>query len=299
MTDRVSKVALASSAVILSAAAFGLYWSRRITWRKALIAGVTPSSLLFGCYAWRYCRHSKSSSPIPSPIVPPVVKPHIDPIPLPSTFKIEHGDGSDPVVIRIIEGSIEAQNTDVVVNAANSSLRGGGGVDNAIHKAGGLDEKGNEIIDVECLKVLAQRKQKPLKVGKSVITPAGEMVATWCVHTVGPTGPKCNKEKRAQLTSAYRTSLEITEGKQVPISKEEPNVLRTVQSISFPLVSTGIFHFPRRKAALIAMRTISDFLKSHPQLTEVRIVIFRDKFFNENRCAYAVAVQKLGLKALA
>ena len=307
MTGKISKVTLAASATILSATALGLYFGRRFSWKQASLLGGTPPSLLFGCYGWRICREPTPPGPPgpPGPLGPPsrssapirvpTPQPAIDPIPLPSTFLIEREDGSPPAKILILEGKIEEQESDVVVNAANSTIRGGSGVDAAIHQAGGMKD-GKNIIDEACVEVLKTREGKLLADGESVITTAGEMRATWCVHTVGPHGSALKKKKK--LASAYQTSLEIAMAQEVPI-KEEEGAVRKVQTISFPLVSTGVFGFPRGKAALIATTTIRDFLKEHSQLTEVRIVIFRDSYFNENRCAYAAAVKKLELTALA
>lgn len=140
--------------------------------------------------------------------------------------------------IEMIKGDITKQEVDAVVNAANHSLLGGGGVDGAIHRAGG-----KEIL-AECKKIRAEQYPDGLPTGESVATTAGRLPARWVIHTVGPTYAK-TKDKSGLLRSCYSTSLGIADE-------------LGATSIAFPLISSGIYRWPKDDAvrqALSALRS--------------------------------------------
>ena len=155
------------------------------------------------------------------------------------------------VKLSIIQGDITKQATDTIVNAANSSLMGGGGVDGAIHRAGG------PAILEECKQVVFRQGRLPT--GKAVITTAGNLKARFVIHTVGPIWHGGNKGEPELLTSAYQESLKIV-------------VENNLGSISFPSISTGAYGYPVAEAAKVAVRTVASFLKE--QDTLIREVIF-------------------------
>lgn len=161
-------------------------------------------------------------------------------------------------MIRIIQGDITKVKVDIIVNAANTSLLGGGGVDGAIHRAGG------KIILEEC-KIIIE-KQGGCEVGKSVITTAGNLPAKFVIHTVGPVWRGGNNNEDNLLFDAYYNSLMLAEKKQV-------------KSIAFPNISTGVYHFPKERAARIAIKAIKEFLKNHFAITEIIIVCFDEENF--------------------
>lgn len=137
--------------------------------------------------------------------------------------------------IQIIKGDITKQEVDVIVNAANTSLLGGGGVDGAIHRAGG-----KEILD-DCIKV--RNRQGGCKVGEAVITSAGKLKAKKVIHTVGPRWNDGKSQEEEKLKNCYINSLNVA----------EENEFKT---IAFPNISTGIYRFPKEKAAKIAIETV-------------------------------------------
>ncbi len=156
-------------------------------------------------------------------------------------------------MIELLQGDITRIQVDAIVNAANTSLLGGGGVDGAIHRAGGP-----EILK-ECQ--LIRNKQGGCKVGEAVITTAGNLPAKFVIHTVGPVwnGGKSNEENL--LAQAYTNSLRVA-------------VDNKVQSIAFPNISTGIYHFPKDKAAQIATSTVKEFLATTESIKRVIFVCF-------------------------
>ena len=156
--------------------------------------------------------------------------------------------------ISLIKGDITKINTDVIVNAANTSLLGGGGVDGAIHRAGG-----KEILN-ECVKI--RNKQGGCKVGEAVITTAGNLPSKFVIHTVGPVWNGDKDEKKILLANCYKNCLLIAEDKQL-------------KSIAFPNISTGIYHFPKDKAAQIAIETVKTFVFN--SIEEVIFVCFDDE----------------------
>jgi O-acetyl-ADP-ribose deacetylase (regulator of RNase III) len=168
----------------------------------------------------------------------------------------------ESVRIQVIQGDITKQHVDAIVNAANSSLLGGGGVDGAIHRAGG-----SAILEA-CRAIRA--KQGGCDTGEAVITTGGNLPAKYVIHTVGPVWNGGHKGEEALLASAYRNSLRLA-------------VENGIRSVAFPNISTGIYHFPKDKAAAIAVSTVRDFLSGQLELEQVIFVCF-DK---ENYDLYA------------
>ncbi len=153
--------------------------------------------------------------------------------------------------LAIIQGDITKQATDAIVNAANSGLMGGGGVDGAIHRAGG------PAILEECKQIVA--RQGHLPTGRAVITTGGNLPAKYVIHTVGPVWRGGNKGEAALLESAYRESLKLAAAKKLV-------------SLAFPSISTGAYGYPVAEAAGIAVRTTASFLRE--QATSVKEVVF-------------------------
>ena len=144
-------------------------------------------------------------------------------------------------LVRLVRGDITQQETDAIVNAANSSLMGGGGVDGAIHRAGGP-----EILE-QCKKIRDERG--PCPTGEAVITTAGRMKARYVIHTVGPIWYGGERGEDDLLASAYRNSLRLA-------------CEHGLRTISFPSISTGAYRFPVERAARVALRTVKEFLSS-------------------------------------
>lgn len=163
-------------------------------------------------------------------------------------------------VLKIIKGDITTQDTEAIVNAANSGLMGGGGVDGAIHRAGGPQ------ILKECKEIRAKHGKLPT--GQAVITSGGRLKARYVIHTVGPVWSGGGRGEDELLRSAYLSSLSL--------AKE-----RGIRSISFPSISTGVYSFPMDRAARIALKTVRDFISSNNVFDEVRFVLFGDQALNE------------------
>jgi O-acetyl-ADP-ribose deacetylase len=161
------------------------------------------------------------------------------------------------MIIQLTKGDITKMNVDAVVNAANSSLLGGGGVDGAIHRAGGP-----KILE-ECIQV--RNRQGGCKTGEAVITTGGNLPAKHVIHTVGPVWNGGAKHEDELLRNAYTNSLRLA---------EENNVT----SIAFPNISTGIYGFPKQRAAEIAVKAVRDFQPS--SLKQVLFVCFDDENYN-------------------
>jgi O-acetyl-ADP-ribose deacetylase (regulator of RNase III) len=183
------------------------------------------------------------------------------------------GEQTEEVVINqtrlsIVQGDITAQTTDAIVNAANSGLMGGGGVDGAIHRAGG------PAILEECKQVVARQGRLPT--GKAVITTGGNLKAKHVIHTVGPIWRGGNKGEAALLESAYRESLKLA---------TEHNLA----SISFPSVSTGAYGYPLAEASRVAVGAVVSFLRE--QVTSIREVVFV-LFDSRTYEAYAYAFEE-------
>ena len=171
--------------------------------------------------------------------------------------------------LSLIEGDITLQSKDVIVNAANSSLMGGGGVDGAIHKAGG------PAILEECKKIV--EKQGKLSTGKAVITTGGNLKAKYVIHAVGPVWHGGNKNEPSLLASSYKESLKLA---------EENNL----SSISFPSISTGAYGYPVYQAAKVALKTVTSFLRDEASsIKEVVFVLYDYKTYD----AYQVALSEL------
>ena len=153
--------------------------------------------------------------------------------------------------IRLIQGDITKQATDAIVNAANSSLMGGGGVDGAIHRAGGP-----AILD-ECRQIVS--KTGRLDTGKAVITTGGNLKAKYVIHTVGPVWHGGNRGEAELLSSAYRESLKLATDHKL-------------KSVSFPSISTGAYGYPVSEAAKVALETVIVFLRD--ELTFLQEVVF-------------------------
>ena len=160
--------------------------------------------------------------------------------------------------IQLVKGDITKQQTDAIVNAANSSLLGGGGVDGAIHRAGG-----KAILD-ECVAI--RNRQGGCKTGEAVITTGGNLPAKYVIHTVGPVWNGDKAEKEQLLANAYRNSLKIA-------------IENDIETIAFPNISTGIYHFPKDKAAEIAVTTVREFLNENSSIKKVVFVCFDDENF--------------------
>ena len=163
--------------------------------------------------------------------------------------------------VHLVKGDITEMETDAVVNAANSSLMGGGGVDGAIHFKGGPQ------ILKECKKIRENQWPEGLPTGKAVITSGGKLKAKYVIHTVGPIWRGGNKGEPDLLADAYKNSLEIA-------------VSSNLKTISFPSISTGAYGYPLEKACPIAFRTVSDFLKNHEGLSDVFFVYFSNRSLN-------------------
>lgn len=171
--------------------------------------------------------------------------------------------GSARVVL--VHGDITRQDTGAIVNAANSSLLGGGGVDGAIHRAGGP-----QILE-ECKQIRARRGGCPT--GEAVITTGGNLKAGFVIHTVGPIWSGGGNREEELLSNAYRNSLRLAAEKGI-------------RSVAFPSISTGAYGYPTAQAARVAARTVKEFLEREGGLEEVRFVLFSERDFNIYREAW-------------
>ncbi len=160
------------------------------------------------------------------------------------------------MVMRVLQGDITKVEVDAIVNAANTSLLGGGGVDGAIHRAGGP-----EILE-DCRIIVA--RQGGCKVGEAVITRAGRLPAKHVIHTVGPVWNGGNKREPELLANCYRNSLLLAEE-------------HGLSSIAFPGISTGIYRFPKDKAAEIAVGMVNGMLGQLAHVQEVVFVCFDEE----------------------
>lgn len=161
--------------------------------------------------------------------------------------------------LQVVQGDITKIEADAIVNAANSSLMGGGGVDGAIHRAGG------PAILEDCRKIVA--KQGSCKTGEAVITTAGNLPAKYVIHTVGPIWSNGQQDKNDKLlANCYRNSLQLA-------------VDNGCATIAFPNISTGVYRFPKDRAAKIAVATVAEFTKSNDKLEKVLFVCFDEENF--------------------
>ena len=168
-------------------------------------------------------------------------------------------------ILEIVEGDITRQDTEAIVNAANTSLRGGGGVDGAIHRAGGP-----KILE-ECIKIGG------CPTGEARLTTGGNLKARYVIHTVGPVYKDGRQGEPELLASCYRESLKIAEA-------------RGLKTVAFPSISTGAYGYPLADAAKIALATVRDYLKDHPGIERVRFVLFGKTAYE----AYEQALRGLG-----
>lgn len=174
--------------------------------------------------------------------------------------------------LRLVQGDITHQRVDAIVNAANSSLMGGGGVDGAIHRAGG------PAILEECRRIV--QRQARLPPGRAVITTGGRLPARYVIHTVGPIWRGGARGEPETLASAYRASLALA-------------VKNGLSTVAFPSISTGAYGYPVAQAAEVALRTVVRFLREGTPLTEVRFVLFDSRTYD----AYVSALHDLASNA--
>ncbi len=167
--------------------------------------------------------------------------------------------------IQLIRGDITTFEADAIVNAANSGLMGGGGVDGAIHRAGG------PAILAECKEWVAEHGRLPT--GEAMSTAAGKMPAQHVIHTVGPVWTGGHAGESDLLASAYRSSIEVAD-----------RLLSA--SVAFPSISTGVYGYPVRQAAPVALRAVRDALVSARRVKDVTFVLFDDTTY----AAYAQAL---------
>ncbi|TDA65824.1 MAG: O-acetyl-ADP-ribose deacetylase [Clostridia bacterium] len=184
---------------------------------------------------------------------------------------VEVTTGQSRLVIK--QGDITKEEVEAIVNAANSSLMGGGGVDGAIHRAGG------PAILEDCRAIVAERG--PLPPGQAVITTAGNLPARYVIHTVGPVWHGGNQGEAETLASCYRESLRLAEA----------NGLKTV---AFPSISTGAYQYPVTAAAKVALETMMACLKNSSSPAEIRMVLFDQATYT----AYVKALEKLSAQTL-
>ncbi|MEU4145536.1 O-acetyl-ADP-ribose deacetylase [Streptomyces parvulus] len=162
--------------------------------------------------------------------------------------------------ITLVQGDITRETADAIVNAANSSLLGGGGVDGAIHRRGG------PAILAECRSLRAGHLGKGLPTGDAVATTAGDLDARWVIHTVGPVY-STTEDRSGLLASCYRESLRVADE-------------LGARTVAFPAVSTGVYRWPLDDAARIALDTVS---ATPTSVTEARFVLFDDRAYEAFR----------------
>lgn len=159
--------------------------------------------------------------------------------------------------LSVLKADITGVSVDIIVNAANPSLSGGGGVDGAIHRKGGPG-----ILE-ECQQI--RNRQGPCKTGSAVITTAGNLPAKYVIHTVGPVWNGGNADERQKLADCYQACLELC-------------VKHDCRSIAFPCISTGVYGFPKKQAAQIALATVKGFDHGNA-IDQVIFVCFDDESF--------------------
>jgi len=167
-------------------------------------------------------------------------------------FKVGHA------TLQLIKGDITDVEADAIVNAANSTLLGGGGVDGAIHRKGGP-----KILD-ECRLIKATQWPDGLPTGKAVITSGGNLKAKHVIHTVGPVWLGGFHVEAELLKQAYRNSLKLA-------------ATRGVKTIAFPSISTGAYRYPIEEASRIAVETVKNFLEKEDKLEKVVFVLFSER----------------------
>ena len=167
-------------------------------------------------------------------------------------------------VVGLIQGDITQQDTEAIVNAANRSLLGGGGVDGAIHRAAGPE------LLAEC------RTLGGCETGDAVATRGYKLKARYVIHTVGPVYRGANPATERLLESAYRRSLEVALAKEI-------------RSVAFPSISTGVYGYPLEEAAPVALRTVIGFVRAHPEMERVRFILHSSRAFR----AFEEALRRL------
>jgi O-acetyl-ADP-ribose deacetylase (regulator of RNase III) len=167
-------------------------------------------------------------------------------------------------ILTLVEGDITREETDAIVNAANSRLMGGAGVDGAIHSAGGPS------IMEEC------RKIGGCPTGQAVITTGGNLKAKYVIHTVGPVYQGGSKGEANLLKSAYLSSLKLASA-------------RGLKSIAFPAISTGVYSYPLAEAAHIALKTAVDYLRENTDIEVIRFILFDRRLYD----IFAAELKKL------
>jgi len=177
--------------------------------------------------------------------------------------------------IRLVQGDITNMETDAIVNAANSSLMGGGGVDGAIHRKGGP-----KILE-ECKRIRAMEWPQGLPTGKAVITSGGSLKARHVIHTVGPIWRGGNRGEPELLAQAYRNSLRLA-------------VKKRLKTVAFPSISTGAYGYPVEDACRVALEAVKDFLEKEDKLDEVVFVLFSESALQ----VYVDEAKEVFLKAI-
>jgi len=163
--------------------------------------------------------------------------------------------------VRFVKGDITEVAADAIVNAANSSLMGGGGVDGAIHRKGGP-----RILE-ECKRIRLEQWPDGLPTGQAVITTGGDLKAKHVIHTVGPVWRGGEEGEDELLADAYTNSLKVA-------------VLNKLRTIAFPSISTGAYGYPVEKASRVAIKAVKRFLKAEDGLDELVFVLFSDRDLN-------------------
>jgi O-acetyl-ADP-ribose deacetylase len=166
--------------------------------------------------------------------------------------------------LELVEGDITRQDTEAIVNAANAALRPGGGVDGAIHRAGG------PAIEAEC------RQLGGCPAGEARVTTGGNLKARYVIHTVGPIYRDGHHREAELLASCYRESLKLASA-------------QGIKSLAFPSISTGVYGYPLEDAARIAVKTVTGYLSLHPEIELVRLVLFGQAAYE----VYAQALEEL------
>lgn len=157
--------------------------------------------------------------------------------------------------VQVKVGDITKEKVDAIVNAANGTLMGGGGVDGAIHRAGG-----RAILEA-CREIRRIQYPEGLPTGEAAITPGGNLPARYVIHTVGPVYGSGGPDKAALLAASYRSSLVLA-------------VAHGLTTIAFPAISTGIYGYPQSEAAAVSSRAIEHYVTAQPTLVEIRLVFF-------------------------
>lgn len=160
-------------------------------------------------------------------------------------------------IVKVVVGDITSEPVDAIVNAANSSLMGGGGVDGAIHRAGG------PAILEECKEIRRTQYPQGLPTGEAVITTAGNLPSKFVIHTVGPVYGQHAGDEAGLLAACYANSLQLA-------------IKHTMATIAFPAISTGVYGYPLHEAAAVSSEAIKLFLLTERAIEEVRLVFFRE-----------------------